>query len=264
MKAKTRKLEKAYRRQRSAQVECTWRTQFRKQRTLYQHKFIDYWSCAIEACQGDSKALWSKLKSLLEPKPFNDSTLVAEDLAQYFTTKISKIRASTATSPPPHIEDRSVLELLSDLQPVTVNEVTIILKKSSSKHCQLDPAPTWLVKRAGDVLAPVIAHICNVSFAQSKMPDCSKRAIVRRLLKKRTLDPNDPASYRPISNLSFVSKVVENVIDARFAAHAARHNLLPTLQSAYRPNHSTETAVICILNDMLSAIDQSHRRSDAT
>jgi len=81
---------------------------------------------------------------------------------------------------------------------------------------------------------------------------------VRPLLKKRTLDLNDPASYRPISNLSFVSKVVEKVVDARFAAHTARHNLLPTLQSAYRPNHSTETAVNCIVNDMISASDQSH------
>ena len=135
MKAKTRKLEKAYRRQRSAQAERTWRTQFSKQRTLYQHKFIDYWSCAIEACQGDSKALWSKLRSLEEPKTFNDCTAVAEDLAQYFTSKISKIRASTTTSPPPHVEDRSVLELLSDLHPVTLNVDAGILKKSSSKHC---------------------------------------------------------------------------------------------------------------------------------
>jgi len=81
---------------------------------------------------------------------------------------------------------------------------------------------------------------------------------VRPLLKKRTLDSNDPASYRPISNLSFVFKVVEKVVDARLAAHAARYNLLPILQSAYRPNHSTETAVICILNDMIGAIDQVH------
>ena len=63
---------------------------------------------------------------------------------------------------------------------------------------------------------------------------------------------------RSPSNMSFVSKVVEKVDDARLAAHAARHNLLPTLQSAYRPNHSTETAVICILNDMIGAIDEPH------
>jgi len=189
IKAKTRKLQKAYRRQRSAQTEHAWRTQFSQQRTLYQHKIIDYWSRAIDACHGDPKALWSKLRSLLEPKPSNDSTLTAEDFAQYFTSKIGEIRSSTATSPPPRIEDRFVPELLFDLWPATVNEVAIILKKSSAKHCQLGPAPTWLVKRVGDVLAPVIAHMCNMSFAQSKMPDRSKGVIVCPLLNKRTLDP---------------------------------------------------------------------------
>jgi len=67
-------------------------------------------------------------RSLLEWKPSNDSTLAAKDLARYITSKDSKIRASTASSPPPHIEDRSVLELLSDLRPATVTEVAIILK----------------------------------------------------------------------------------------------------------------------------------------
>jgi len=97
------------------------------------------------------------------------------------------------------------------------------------------------VKRAGVVLAPVIAHMCNMSLVQSKLPDRSNRVIVRPLLKKRTMDPNDPASHRTVSNLSFVSKVVEKVVDARFADHVDRHNLLPVMQSVY---HSTETAVI--------------------
>jgi len=54
--------------------------------------------------------------------------------------------------------------------------------------------------------------------------------------------------------------MVVEVIDTRstFAAQTAPYNLRPTLASAYHPNHSTETAVICIFNDMISAIDQGH------
>ena len=134
-----------------------------------------------------------------------------------------------------------------------------ILKESAAKQCELDPLPTWLVKRASDVLAPVIVRMCNASFSQTKLPSRSKLAIVRPLLKKRTLDPNDPASYRPISNLSFVSKVTEKVVDARLTDHVHKHHLLPVFQSAYRPFHSTETAIIaCILNDMIGAVDQGH------
>ena len=79
-------------------------------------------------------------------------------------------------------------------------------------------------------------------------------AIVRPLLKKRTQDPNDPASYRPISNLSFVSKVIEKVVDARLTDHVNKHHLLPVFKSF----HSTETAIACILNHMIGAVDQGH------
>ena len=159
---------------------------------------------------------------------------------------------------PPVIEDRFIPEVLSVFQPATADEIATILNRSQAKQCQLDPAPSWLIKRASDILTPVIAGMCNASFQQSVLPLNSKRAIVRPLLKKSSLDPNDPSSYRPISNLSFVSKIVEKVVDARITSHASKHNLLPVFQSAYRPFHSTETAIICVMNGMLKTMDQGH------
>src|SRR5258706_580577 len=98
----------------------------------------------------------------------------------------------------------------------------------------------------------------NSSLQHMKLPERSKRAIVRPLLKKRTLDPNDLSSYRPISNLSFVSKVVEKFVDARITCHINKHQLLPVFQSAYRPFHSAETAVVCIMDAMIAAVDNGH------
>jgi len=122
---------------------------------------------------------------------------------------------------------RFVPDPLVDLRPATADEVASTLRRSDPKQCPLDAAPTWLIKHVGDVLVPVTALMCNASFNQVKLPDCSKKAIVRPLLKKQTIDPNDPASFRPISNLSFMSKVVEKVVDARIAEHVNRHQLLP-------------------------------------
>ena len=79
------------------------------------------------------------------------------------------------------IEVRFIPEVLSVFQPATADEVAIILNRSQAKQCQLDPAPTWLVKCAGGILAPVIAHMCNALFQQSALPANSKRAIVRPL-----------------------------------------------------------------------------------
>ena len=131
------------------------------------------------------------------------------------------------------------------------------MKEATAKECELDPLPTWLVKRASDVLGPVIVRMCNATFSQTKLPSRSKLAVVRPLLKKRTLDPNAPASYRPISNLSFVSKVIEKVVDARLTDHVHKHHLHPVFQLSYRQFHSTETTIACIL-DMICAVDQGH------
>jgi len=100
--------------------------------------------------------------------------------------------------------------------------------------------------------------MCNASFKQGKLPVSSKKAIVRPLLKNQTLDQNDPSSYRPISNLSLVSGIVERVVDARLSKHTAKHNPIPVFQSAYRPFHSTETAVASVMNDMIKAVDQGN------
>ena len=78
---------------------------------------------------------------------------------------------------------------------------------------------------------------------------------MRTRIKKPSLDPLDIRSYRPISNLSFISKVVERLAVNRFSDHASQHNLLPERQYAYRRYHSTDTAVIIVHNDIVRSTD---------
>jgi len=64
--------------------------------------------------------------------------------------------------------------------------------------------------------------------------------------------------YRPISNLSYVSKLLEQTTDFRFTEHVTSYNLFSTVQSAYRKCHSTETALVKIHNDLVTSVDQGH------
>jgi len=75
-----------------------------------------------------------------------------------------------------------------------------------------------------DTVAPIITMMCNASISQSRFPHCHKSAIVRPLLKKTNLDPLDLNSYRPIPNLSYVSKLLEQFIDSRITEHANVNN----------------------------------------
>ena len=260
MKAKTRKLEKQYRAQPNASTESAWRSQFRSQRILFQKKYVSYWKFVIESAKGNNKVLWSKLRCLLQSPAEDVATAPlehsADNFANYFVEKIEKIRQSTESAPPPVIKTRLVAEHLEKFSPVTPGEVMSLLKMSAAKQCILDPIPTWLVKNISGVLAPVIAAMCNASFSENKVPTKHKTAVVRPLLKKPTLDPSDLASYRPISNLSFISKTLERLVSQRLTNHIDKHNLLPPTQSAYRKNHSTETALLRIHNDLVAAIDK--------
>lgn len=86
-------------------------------------------------------------------------------------------------------------------------------------------------------------------------PSSHKHAIVLPRIKKTTLDPDSLTSYRPISNLSFISKVVERVVARRLMSHITTHSLLPSRQSAYRRFHSTETVVDSVHNELVHSID---------
>ena len=94
-----------------------------------------------------------------------------------------------------------------------------------------------------------------MSLRESMIPKSLKTALIRPLLKKTGLDSDILKKNRPVSNLTFISKVNENVISWRLNEHLINNSMFDSLQSAYRDKHYTETALIKVQNDILSALD---------
>ena len=107
------------------------------------------------------------------------------------------------------------------------------------------------------VLLPFICTMCNVSLQHGLLHESQKEAIVTPILKKHDLDPDDVKSYRPISNLTFISKVIERIVASQLTGYLQRNKLLPYHQSAYRQGHYTETALLKIFSDILDAADSA-------
>ena len=97
--------------------------------------------------------------------------------------------------------------------------------------------------------------MCNASIRQGHLPVSQKEAIVTPILKKSDLDPSDVKNYRPISNLPFMSKVVEKVVLGQLSVHLSVNDLFPKFQSGFRRGHSTESALLRVMSDIYAAID---------
>ena len=110
--------------------------------------------------------------------------------------------------------------------------------------------PSKLIKWHLGVLLPMITRMVNYSLTAGVFNESWKTSIVKPLLKKEGLD-RVLKNYRPVNNLSYMSKIIEKAMLLRFNDHCRRNNLMPDYVSAYRLGYSTETALLRLSDEIL-------------
>ena len=130
-----------------------------------------------------------------------------------------------------------------------------IAHKIFLKSCILDPLPSALMKEYFEMFLPTLCKIVNLSLEFGYLPPSLKTAVLTPLLKKPSLDHEIFKNYRPISNLTVVSKIIEKVVAVPLHGYLLSNHLHEPLQSAYKPFHSCETALVRVHNDVMRAID---------
>ena len=222
---------------------------------------VSYYQGKVQSCGNNQKKLASVVNSLLgkgnpnkKPSSVSDVEL-AKLFVNFFTHKVATIRNELNASPD---EELSVVlqptnspNVLSSFHQVDANEIQTYMKNLNKTYCLLDPIDISKFPNVYYPMAKYISRIVNSCFSSGNFPISEKRAILRPCLKKHGLDSENMLNYRPISNLSFLSKVIEHAILAQLLPLLQRNEIIPMFQSAYRQNHSTETALIRIHNDLV-------------
>ena len=138
---------------------------------------------------------------------------------------------------------------------LTVKECIL---NSAPKSCELDPIPSKLLLECLDSILPSLTDQFNSSLTSGIFQQCFKSALVTPILKKRCLDHNDLDNYRPVSNLCFIAKILEKLVLSQVSSYLNSHNLYNTCQSAYRPGHSSETALLKVVDDLFLSLNKGN------
>jgi len=134
---------------------------------------------------------------------------------------------------------------------VTVNDVIAAVRALPTRPVHSTQCRQTHLKAVVGVIAPFYTSIFNKSLLSGFVPDALKVAYITPLIKKRGVDTGDDRSYRPISNLSLASKLLERIAAKQLIAYLEKSALLPRLQSAYTTGHSSETATLKVLSVIL-------------
>ena len=230
---------------------------------IFQTTQRNYYHKLLEENKNDFKTIFSIANELLfrndslPPLPTTSVQKLADGFIDFFTEKIDKIMVNLT---PTHLNqtDAKYIEknLLTDRQfntfrMVTEKDVKVTTTNAPPKHCELNLIQTTLLRQMIDVVAPIITKIVNTSLQSGIFSINLKEALLQPLLKKPGLELIFK-NFRPVSNLSYLSKLIELLVCEQIVTHTEETG---NLESAYRANHSTETALLRVKTDIMQAID---------
>ena len=264
LRRQRRRAEKKFRKTGSEADEADYKHLRTQTSTLAQEKKKSYVTDKL-ASDTSSKNLYAIVDNLLDndkevllPTSSSDITL-ANEFRTYFTEKVNKIRASIRqTSESQCSPSCSGISLLYEFIPATVEELKHIISAYKIKCSPEDPIPSFLLKENIDLFIPYWLDIVNLSLDVGSM-DGLKSAVIIPLIKDlgSLVDKEIYKNYRPVSNLLFLGKLIERVVDIRLDNHMTVNKLHDNHQFGYKKYHSTETLLLKIVNNLLLSCDDN-------
>ena len=214
-----------------------------------------------------AKRAWQEAKTILGrgrgaklPSCTNNSNSAdtADHQNEFFIEKVAKLVASLK----PTNDGENEKNPENDEHPsdkfsfkfVTAGDITRIVRELKCTKAEgVDKIPTEVWKKGIVILAGPIAKLCNISLSTGVFPDLFKQALVHPVHKGDGKDHREPGSYRPISILPALSKVLEVVVRDALMDWFDVKGVLPDSQFGFRPGMSVAMALACAQADWAAA-----------
>ena len=227
---------------------------------------IEYYQRQMSQCDGDQRRTFVFLNKLMGRTldPALPTSSLDDELASHFSDffffleKIVRIRSEIDASVVnqefsvgfPLRFTRSFT--FSHFRSVAEADFLRYIRETRKTCCSLDPINASKRDEAYESAAPAVGAIINSSFDEGHFVATEKRGLIRPYLKKIGLDINDLSNYRPVTNLTHLSKITVRAMLDQLVPFWEEVGVVPRYQSAYRKLHSTEAALCKIHDDLVS------------
>ncbi len=226
LKKETRILERKWRKTNLEVFRIAWKNSMPSYRQALKTARTEYIRKFIDNHQNNPRFLFSTVARLTNKQMSPDLNIPSQfnsnDFMNFFTDKIDNIR-NTITNLDSTASSTSASfiapkEKLLCFTTIGQDELNKLITASKPTTCLLDPVPTKLLKELLPVAEKTLLNIINSSLSLGHVPKPFKLAVIKHLIKKPKLDPIELANYRPISNLPFMSKILEKVVSAQLCS----------------------------------------------
>ena len=168
----------------------------------------------------------------------------ASGLNEFYVEKIKTLRSKMPVCTTPVASPEAHTHPRFEFSFANAGRISRIIKNlGNTTAVGNDGVPVSILKLGVDVLASPITHLINMSLSQGIVPEGFKKGIIIPVYKGKGKVPSEPGSYRPVSILPALSKILEIVVKEDLDQHLLKTDSLPNTQYGFRSGRSTTTAI---------------------
>lgn len=226
-----------------------------------------YFDDKFNSCIRDSRKTWRAIGDILSPNTkrgtplemesnddmIADPLIIATKFNEHYVSVAEKLASKI---PPSNVNPlNNITPRLNSFvyMPCDSNEIMNTIASFKSKGAPLDFVPSYIFKHVASTVSPVISSLINSSFFEGVFPINLKIARVIPIFKSGSR--SSFSNYRPISTLSFLSKIFERIMFSRLDSYFHKYDILCSEQFGFRRDHSTSDAVLRYTDSVYSALN---------